>query len=411
MDAAAVFALPSGPDHGHPLHASTCERAQDRIDAAGGVLAEVIARPGLLDDAVALALYVLEPVRREGDDDGVQLVVEVAALALALVRAPAELLGPSPAISLGGGRVQSAARGEFEGVGPELPHLLASLRARMSTRRGWPAGCAAFSAALGGAFEGIARDRELGSLGATVAQRDAADDAGVDLVAAAAAIVADDRTLMTHPSECELALRLGNGVVGRARDIVEFTGGFGPLRPEELVSQRFGIPSGVIRLGPPELERCLRALYSAELLDLADLLRSMDERQPLRAILARTCFGLLELQGHTDELFIASVAPEHHAIMTELRLVARLDGRITTDERALLRGMDAQLHAFEQLLARIGEDHVLDFEEFGQLRTARTGILDDLLRIALADDVVTDDERGLLVRALELLPMLRPLRG
>ncbi|MBK8235967.1 MAG: hypothetical protein IPK74_10445 [Deltaproteobacteria bacterium] len=134
----------------------------------------------------------------------------------------------------------------------------------------------------------------------------------------------------------------------------------------------------------------------------------MDPRQPLPGMIAHANYGLLELHGCADELFIASVAPEHDAIMTELRLVARLDGRITTDERALLRGMDAPLHAFEVLLARIREDHVLDFEEFGQLRSARVGVLGDL-RIALADDVITDDERGLLVPALELLPMLRPL--
>jgi hypothetical protein len=33
------------------------------------------------------------------------------------------------------------------------------------------------------------------------------------------------------------------------------------------------------------------------------------------------------------------------------------------------------------------------------------------MRIALADDVISDDERRLLVRVLELLPTLRPSSG
>jgi len=108
---------------------------------------------------------------------------------------------------------------------------------------------------------------------------------------------------------------------------------------------------------------------------------------------------------------IATVRADHDAIMNELRVAARLDGRITADERALLRGMDEHLHDFDGLIRRIREDHVVDFEEFRQLRTSRQAILDDALRIALADDVVTDDERELVVRVLELLPMLRPIGG
>jgi tellurite resistance protein len=99
---------------------------------------------------------------------------------------------------------------------------------------------------------------------------------------------------------------------------------------------------------------------------------------------------------------------DREEIMAELRTVARFDGRITTDERALLRGMDMHLLAFQDLLVRIDEDRVVDFDEFQQLRLTRQHVLDDLMRIALADDVISDDERQLLVRALELLPSLRP---
>ncbi|MBX7079382.1 MAG: TerB family tellurite resistance protein [Nannocystaceae bacterium] len=410
MDAAAVFALGAGLDRRDPRVPRAIERARVRAGERGGLWPALVDHERLLDDAAALAVFVLDGRPQADDDEALQLLIAVATLALALDRATSLLLGPTPEASLGNGRLESALRGEFDGLDPDLPQLLAGLRQALSQRPGWPSGCAGFCAALGNAVEGIAREQTLGGLGTTVAVRDAAETAGVDLVAATAAIVCDDRTMMTHPSECELALRLGNGVVGRARDVVAFAGGFGPLRPEQLVAHRFGIPAGVIRLGHAEIERCLRALFAAELLDLADLLRGMDRSEPLPHVVARACQGLLELHGCDEELVIASVAPEHDAIMNELRVVARLDGRITADERAILRGMDAHLHAFEELLGRIAEDRVLDFEEFGQLRTARQAILDDLLRIALADDVVTDDERSLLVRALELLPMLRPLR-
>lgn len=404
MDTASVLALDVVPQPDHPRTADLVERARATAEP-GGLFEGLLDHPTLARDAAALVRVVMADAVDDAPlgDDVVAVMMPVATLALAMDRHTASLFAD---LDGDDGRVESAPE-EFAAVGPAFAAMASALRERLSTLPGWPAGCAAFGTALVGLVDVLTQDRQLGGLGATVAYRDAADLVGADFVATAAAIVHGDRTLMTHPNECELALRLGNGVVARAREVISFMAEDGPLRPDEMIARRFAVPAGVIKLGTVEIERCLRAIFAAELLDLGDLLDELGD-SPFRHALARTVHAMVRLADPKEELVIATVRPHHDAIMNELRIVARLDGRITADERALLRGMDEHLHAFDELALRIREDRVVDFDEFRQLRTTRQLILDDVLRIALADDVVSDDERGLLVRVLELLPMLRP---
>lgn len=409
MDTASVLALDSAPDLDHPRTAALVEGAREAATPAG-LFEALLDHPTLARNAAALVRVVLDD-----PDDGDPLapvvatvMMQVATLALALER-NATLLHTHGEDTGDGGRNAESSIDEFTAVGPGFAALASAVRDTLAELPGWPAGCAAFGSALSTVVDVLTQDRQLGGGGSSVAYRDAADLSGVDLAATTAAIVLDDRTLMQHPSECELALQLGNAAVARARDVIAFTAQQGPLRPEDMIARRFAVPTGVIRLRSPELERCMRAVYAAELLDLGDLLAELDARSPFRAALGRTVHGMIALGDPNHELVIATVRPEHDAIMNELRVAARLDGRITADERAILRGMDENLHAFDELMRRIQEDRVVDFEEFRQLRTARQAILDDVLRIALADDVVNDDERELLVRILELLPMMRPI--
>ncbi len=406
IDSASVFDLDTAPELGHPRTAALLESARS-VAAPGGLFEALLDHPSLSLESAALVRFVL------GDpDDGepvaesvVHVMMPVTMLALAMDRQAALLYAE---LDGEGARTQTAAAQEFAAVGPAFAAMASSFRDGLADLPGWPAGCAAFAEALGTVVDVLTQDRQLGGVGRSVAYRDAADLAGADLVATAAAIVLDDHTLMLHPSECELALQLGNSVVARAREVISYAAADGPLRPDEMISRRFAIPAGVIKLGAAEIERCMRAIFAAELLDLGDLLAEFDAPSRFREVLGRTVHGMIRLGAPQDELVIATVRPEHDAIMAELRIVARLDGRITADERALLRGMDEHLHVFDDLAARIREDSVVDFDEFRQLRTTRQVILDDVLRIALADDVVSDDERGLLIRVLELLPMLRP---
>ncbi len=410
MDVARVLMLDSAPD----VHEARCQAlvvaAQQRAERVDdGVLAALVDEPQLAESAAALAIYVLAATdveRAALPEDAESIVMDVALLALAAERRPSLLFTGAPGDSLSDGRLGLAARGEWTSAGTGLVGFIAALRDALAQFPGWPAGCSAFSGALSNTLEGVAQDRRLGALGPTVAFLDSAEIAGVDMIALAAAIVLGDRTSMLHPTESELATRLGSAVVGRARDVLAFASGEGPLRPDELIARRFAVPSDVIRLSRPDVERCLRAIFAMELLDFADLLLSLEAREPLRRVLPRTVHGMLQLAGGSERLSLPDIKKD--AIMAELRAVAKLDGQISSDERALLRGMDAHLHAFGDLLLRVEEDRVLDFEEFRQLRSTRQHILDDLMRIALADDVITDDERGLLVRVLELLPTLRP---
>ncbi|MBC8072215.1 MAG: TerB family tellurite resistance protein [Deltaproteobacteria bacterium] len=408
MDIARALLLDSAPDVHDPRCQALVVAAQQRAEQAGdGVLMALVDAPQLVEQAAALSLYVLAAALKEpaGDEVAIGVVMDVALLALAADQRPSLLFSGAHGDLLDG-RLGLAARGEGSHDASGLVGFVAALREVLGNFPGWPAGCTAFSSALSNALEGVAQDQRLGALGPTVAFRDAAEVAGVDMVALAAGIVLGDRTAMLQPSETELAGRLGSAVVGRARDVLAFAGGEGPLRPEELVARRFAVPTDVIRLSRREVERCLRAIFAMELLDFVDLLRTLEPREPLVQVLPRTVHGMLELAGRSSELALAEL--DRGAIMAELRTVAKLDGQITSDERALLRGMDAHMHAFGELLERVQDDRVLDFDEFRQLRTSRQHILDDLLRIALADDVITDDERGLLVRVLELLPTLRP---
>jgi hypothetical protein len=404
MDTATVLALDVVPQADHPRTADLVERARAAAEP-GGLFEGLLDHPTLARDAAALVRVVMaDPSEGAALADDVALVMmPIATLALAMDRHTASLFADTEGDD---SRVESV-QDEFATVGPAFAAMVSDVRERLAMLPGWPAGCAAFGTALVGLVDVLTQDRQLGGLGATVAYRDAADVAAADFVATAASIVHDDRTLMTHPNECELALRLANSVVARAREVISFMAEDGPLRPDDMIARRFAVPAGVIKLGTAEIERCLRAIFAAELLDLGDLLEELGD-SPFRHALARTVHAMVRLADPKEDLVIATVRPDHDAIMNELRIVARLDGRITADERALLRGMDEHLHAFDELALRIREDRIVDFDEFRQLRTTRQLILDDVLRIALADDVVSDDERGLLVRVLELLPMLRP---
>lgn len=407
MDTASVLGLDVALDPDHPRALALVEHA-GMTASPGGLFESLLDHPVLARNAAGLVRLVLGDVD-EGEPiaPGIaKVMMQVSMLALAMDRDARLLYGE---IGTEGARRDTGSMDECAAVGPAFAALATDIRSALGELPGWPAGCAAFGNALITIVDVLTQDRQLGGVGPSVAYRDAADLAGVDLVATSAAIVMGDRTLMLLPNECELALQLGNSAVARAREVLAFTSSQGPLRPDDIIARRFAVPSGVIRLGTTEIERCMRAIFAAELLDLSDLLAEMDAASPFRVALARTVYGMVRLGDPDGELMIATVRPHHDAIMNELRVAARLDGRITADEHALLRGIDEHLHAFDELVLRIREDRVVDFDEFRQLRTTRQAILDDVLRIALADDVVSDDERELLVRILELLPMLRPV--
>ena len=98
---------------------------------------------------------------------------------------------------------------------------------------------------------------------------------------------------------------------------------------------------------------------------------------------------------------------DRNSILDELWAIALTDNVVTEDEAVLLRTAEEQLVGFEELLDDVYLDNVVDFDEFLRLRRARKEILEYTLRKALADGQITHDERQLLIRIIELLPLVR----
>jgi uncharacterized tellurite resistance protein B-like protein len=94
-------------------------------------------------------------------------------------------------------------------------------------------------------------------------------------------------------------------------------------------------------------------------------------------------------------------------ILDELWAIALLDNVITEDEATLLHAVEEQLDRFDMLVRSVNRDAGIDFEEFLRMREARKEIFDYALEMALADGKITDDERQLLVRIIEMLPLIR----
>ena len=98
---------------------------------------------------------------------------------------------------------------------------------------------------------------------------------------------------------------------------------------------------------------------------------------------------------------------DRNSILDELWAIALTDNVVTEDEAVLLKTAEEQLVGFEELLDDVYLDNVVDFDEFLRLRRARKEILEYTLRKALADGLITHDERQLLIRIIELLPLVR----
>jgi uncharacterized tellurite resistance protein B-like protein len=203
--------------------------------------------------------------------------------------------------------------------------------------------------------------------------------------------------------------RLLNSVVGLASELAPFLTGEGDKRAVELVTQRFAVPPQVVKLTERQIARALRATLELEVRDLLDALRHLDPLGARTQLVRRLVLAMLTADGSARAVVAATSAepPSRDEVMQRMRAIALADGKVTSEERAMLRRFDTQLHAFGELIKRVEEDRVVDFDEFQQLREMRQSILDELFRVALADAAVSDDERQLLLRAMELVPTLR----
>ncbi len=371
-----------------------------------------------LHDSAALVGYALRDLLRGAEITGEEAhaVHRVALLVSVTDRRPDAIVDPGASatglLTDDLESLASVADGSGDPAGPRS-RFVADLRRRMQQGEGWSIWGERFTQALVDRLLELAQSFRLRAaqlddvLGPAIAA--GSRGAGFGLVLLAAGVMSGDPNASTHPAATELVLRLGASAVGLAHDVGRFMRGRGDKASRELVAQRFALPSHVIRLEDDDVGRALRAMLELELRDLAAALRYLDRSSPWPGVVRRAVTAFLELDGSAREVLAdrPPVPASRETVMAEMRAVARRDGKVTTDERALLRGMDALLSDFEALASRVEEDQVVDFDELGQLRSMRSRILDGLFQIALGDDRITDDERELLVRAMELLPTVR----
>jgi uncharacterized tellurite resistance protein B-like protein len=415
MEIAELFALPQRFDPSAPGPIADMLVARFRGAAPSDVRERLAEFGTLTRDAAGLVAFATDGCDLQ--PDALAPVHELAVLALAVDRSRESLLDPgesvSNALAVDLEALGPAARAEIdEAPGPLSSYVLA-VREALQALPGWTAGEATLTARLADLLDGLAQEYRMRAV-------DMADAFGpsmaaltkgawLDVVVEAACIAAGDDSRNVRTQQCDLVSRLASGVIGLARDLGDHLRGDGTPASTELIAQRFAIPAHVIRLAPTQIARSLRATLELEVRDLLDAVAYLDGPDPRAAIVRRTVAAMLALDGSAHA--VASATDTAHGsreeLMDQMRAVARADGKITAEERALLRGLDAHLLDFQGLVARIEEDRKVDFDEFEQLRGTRHRILDDMFRIALADNAITDDERQLLLRAMELLPVLR----
>lgn len=417
MHVADIFELPNDFDP-EPLQASARHLTSDLRREAEGLAARLLARSALETQAVALTLFLLGGGARRRVDPPTRALHRIALLCLAIEQHRAALFEASSSdqvLDLDLATLQAIARGEPSEIRGPLGEYLAGARALVEGLPGWSDGAASFTAALLGLLDGVvqehrmraqARDRPLGST-----WDGAICGSALELLIETANIALGDKTRRTHDRGANLVSRLSTGIVGLAADQSHFERGHGNPQAMERISQRFAIPAHVIRLDTTELRRALRATLSLELRDLIDATQYLPADEPRSGVVRRAVTATVERQNTASALLAAYEAvqgsPSRADVMGQMRRAAGSTRSITSEQRELLRGMDAHLFGFQVLLDHAERDTVLDFDEFQQLRTQRQQILDDLFRIALADDKITYEERKLLLKAMELLPTLR----
>lgn len=405
MEVAELFDTGGGIDLENPQSSPYAER----YGAAGSDAFEAaLATTPVVSEAARIVDFLLEDFAVEARTH--EALFRFAILVLAVARDLPELRASVDHADLDA--LATAGGGDFEQAGGPMSRVFQELVAILRTQPGWAVNGLAAHGLLRNAASGYAQARRLEEFAADALTPSlAAASRGVwkeALVEAACVACGDDGRIRKTEVADAVGRLLGN-VVGLASELAPFLTGNGDERAVELVTQRFAVPPQVVKLNSPQIARALRATLELEVRDLLDALRHLDPLGARTQLVRRLVLAMLTADGSAHAVVAATSAqpPIRDELMRQMRAIALSDGEVTTDERALLRRFDSQLHAFNELIQRVEEDRVVDFDEFQQLRETRQTILDELFRVALADAQVTDDERQLLLRAMELVPTLR----
>jgi hypothetical protein len=335
---------------------------------------------------------------------------EFAVLVLAISREPETVRAHVSNADLDA--LATAGGGEFEHTAGAVSRVFHDLLEALRPLPGWAVNGVATTSRLTEAASSYAQARRLEEFATdALTPTLAAASRGVwkEALVEATCLVCGDTARATKSDVADMAGRLFANVVGFASELAPFLDGKGDGRAVELVTQRFAVPAHVVQLTTPQIARALRATLELEVRDLLGALHHLDPLGARTQLVRRMVLAMLTVDGSARAVVEATTnePPSRDDIMRRMRAIALADGEVTTDERALLRRFDTNLHTFHDLVDRIEEDRMIDFEEFQQLREMRQTILDEMFRVALADAQITADERQLLLRAMELVPTLR----
>jgi tellurite resistance protein len=386
--------------------------SQGRVEAYGqdanNPLAAALRGSPLVSEASAIVDFLLEDF--DVSERAHSMLFEFGVLVLAVNREAPPLREHTDNADLDA--LATSGGGEFEHAAGPMSCVFRNLVAALREEPGWALGGPAALARLTNAASGYAQARRLEEFAAgalTPSLAAAARGVWKEALVEAACVACNDDSREKKDVVADAIGRLLGSVVGLASELAPFLTGEGDKRAVELVTQRFAVPAQVVKLTSPQIARALRATLELEVRDLLDALHHLDPLGGRSQLVRRLVLAMLTADGSARAVVAATTAepPDRDDVMRRMRAIALADGEVTTDERNLLRRFDSQLHSFNDLIHRIEEDRVIDFDEFQQLREMRQTILDELFQVALADSQITDDERQLLLRAMELVPTLR----
>ncbi len=405
MEVAELFGTGGGID----LETQRSSACLERYGATGSsALEAALATTGVVAEASQIVDFLLQDF--EVAPAAHEALFRFAVLVLAVSRDLPELrthVEPADLESLA-----TAGGGAFERSGGPMSRVFQELVEALDALPGWAVNGPTTQALLRSAAAGYVQARRLADFSAdAITPSLAAASRGVwkEALVEAACVACGDDGRARKTDVADTVGRLLNSVVGLASELAPFLTGEGDKRAVELVTQRFAVPPQVVKLTERQIARALRATLELEVRDLLDALRHLDPVGARTQLVRRLVLAMLTADGSARAVVAATSAepPSRDEVMQRMRAIALADGEVTSEERAMLRRFDTQLHAFGELVKRVEEDRVVDFDEFQQLREMRQSILDELFRVALADATVSDDERQLLLRAMELVPTLR----
>ena len=90
-------------------------------------------------------------------------------------------------------------------------------------------------------------------------------------------------------------------------------------------------------------------------------------------------------------------------VMEELLEEALKDGVITEEERAIIDSFRVDLSSYQDILRRAQRDGVISGDEVRQLDTLRLQVSENARKVALSDEVVSDDEQALIRKFFDVM--------